>query len=216
MAVRQMRAVAANIKNSALVEERRELIIRAAIDVFLEKGFHAATTRDVCIRAGLTQGTLYNYIRSKDDILYLVCDQAIGHYYDAVEAALADITDPRERLVRAIRATVRSQVEHRDHIQIVVRDAPFLQAESRAAVRARADGFFDRIQGLLAEALPDGPLRVASTALLAEFVTYLPTMAAMRRWRLRHTLSPEQVAEGLIELILRGLGIDGAGAPTQR
>ena len=52
-------------KNDELVRERRDLLVQAAIQVFLEKGFHNATVRDIGRAAKMTQGTIYNYVSSR-------------------------------------------------------------------------------------------------------------------------------------------------------
>ncbi len=204
MKVGGRRQVKANIKNGLLIEERRERIVEAAIEVFLTKGFHAASTRDVCIQAGMTPGTLYNYIRSKGDILYLVCDQAVTRYHEAIERAIDGVDEPRERLERAVRAMVEAQQRHRKNILLVLREAHALDAESGRAVLARVDGFIDTIRGLIEAVRPDGA-KGASAALLAEAITYLPTMLAMRRWRVRRDLAAEDVVGGLVQMIYRML-----------
>jgi AcrR family transcriptional regulator len=52
-----------------LIEARRNQILDAAAAVFAEKGFHRATTKDIAGRAGIAEGTIYNYFNSKDDLL---------------------------------------------------------------------------------------------------------------------------------------------------
>jgi AcrR family transcriptional regulator len=52
-----------------LVEARRDQILGAATEVFAEKGFHQSTTKDIASRAGIAEGTIYNYFDSKDDLL---------------------------------------------------------------------------------------------------------------------------------------------------
>jgi AcrR family transcriptional regulator len=59
-------------KDADLIRDRRERLIRAAIKVFGEKGFHESTVRDIGGAARLTEGTIYNYVRGKEDILFLV------------------------------------------------------------------------------------------------------------------------------------------------
>jgi AcrR family transcriptional regulator len=76
------------------VREKREQLIAAAIRVFIEKGFHNATVRDIGRAAGMTQGTIYNYVRSKDDILYLVCDRIVSEYQEETRKALDSATTP--------------------------------------------------------------------------------------------------------------------------
>ena len=202
------RRVAANVKDSSLVEERRERIVRAALAVFGEKGFGAATTRDVGIRAGLTQGTLYNYVRTKEDILYLVCDRAVAHYHAAVAAAIEGVVDPRDRLVRVVRVVVRVQYDHRHNIALVLREARLLDPRSREAIRRRVDTFLDEVVEIVAAGLRGRGRRRASARLLGEMVTYLPTLFAMRPWRLRAVGPPAKVIDELVDVILAGLKID--------
>ena len=49
-------------------EERRQQILEAALKVFSQKGFHAANVSDVAAQAGVSQGTIYWYFDSKDDL----------------------------------------------------------------------------------------------------------------------------------------------------
>jgi AcrR family transcriptional regulator len=60
-----------------LVQERRDQRIAAAMEVFKEKRFHATSVRDIGRSTKMTQGTIYNYVRSKDDVLYLVVDRLV-------------------------------------------------------------------------------------------------------------------------------------------
>ena len=57
------------IKNPKRVNLRRQQIIDGAIKVFTAKGFYNATVREIADESGITEGTLYNYIRCKEDII---------------------------------------------------------------------------------------------------------------------------------------------------
>jgi AcrR family transcriptional regulator len=62
------------IKDKALVARRRRQIVDAAVELFMQKGFHKTTTRQIAKAAGVSIGLLYEYISTKEDILYLVCE----------------------------------------------------------------------------------------------------------------------------------------------
>jgi TetR/AcrR family transcriptional regulator, cholesterol catabolism regulator len=66
--------VPTQIKNPELVKRRRRQIVDAAVQLFIEKGFHKTTTREIAKAAGFSIGSLYEYVASKEDVLYLVCD----------------------------------------------------------------------------------------------------------------------------------------------
>ncbi len=61
----------------ALVEERRDQILKAAIEVFGEKGFERATIADVARRAGVAEGSIYNYFKNKGDLLIGIPQQIV-------------------------------------------------------------------------------------------------------------------------------------------
>ena len=64
------------IKDLDLIERRRKEIVNAAVPLFIGKGFHKTTTRQISKAAKFSIGALYEYVTSKEDVLYLVC-QAI-------------------------------------------------------------------------------------------------------------------------------------------
>jgi AcrR family transcriptional regulator len=78
-----------------LIEARRNQILDSAAAVFAEKGFHRATTKDIARRAGIAEGTIYNYFDSKDDLL-------IG-----MMARLAELDTLGDELTEALQGDVR-------------------------------------------------------------------------------------------------------------
>jgi TetR/AcrR family transcriptional regulator, cholesterol catabolism regulator len=71
-------------------ESRRELIVRAAVDVFAEMGLEGATLEAVGERVGLTKASLYYYVKSKEELL----GHVVGHVVRAQERAVAELTHP--------------------------------------------------------------------------------------------------------------------------
>jgi len=56
-------------KKEELVQKRSVQILEAAARVFAQKGYHAATTKEVAAEAGVSEGTIYNYFHNKEDLL---------------------------------------------------------------------------------------------------------------------------------------------------
>ena len=201
------RTIKTRVKKADLVNERRQQIIVAATDVFLASSYHAATVSQVGERAGLSQGAIYNYLRSKKDILYLICDEAISAYLNAVTAVADDPGSPADRLVAAVRAIVEVMYDRQDLTLLFYREAHSLDWESHLAIRARLREFIQAIAGLIEEAAAAKAITVASPTLAADILTYLPTVVALRAWRLRDTMSRREVVDGLTDFLLRGLGL---------
>ncbi|MEM7587266.1 MAG: TetR/AcrR family transcriptional regulator [Acidobacteriota bacterium] len=66
-------------------EERRQLLLQAALDEFYEKGFAAARTDDIAERAGLSKGTLYLYFKSKDELFTALIKNLTSPKLDQIE-----------------------------------------------------------------------------------------------------------------------------------
>ncbi len=205
------RVVAANIKDPALVRDRRDRLIRAAIRVFLRKGYHAATVRDIGHEARLTQGTIYNYVRSKGDILYLVCDQLVARYQEAVRQAIEGVGDPSVRLGEAVRAVIEVMYTHQDALLLLYRESHSLDRKSLHALLARVEEFIQLFQQILSAARDNGHVAIDNIVLTANIVTFLPTIVALRRWDLDRKVPKDQTVQGLVGFMMRGLG-----APVER
>src|SRR3977135_4629240 len=79
---------------------KRDAILRAAIDIFAERGYFNAQVADVARAAGVAAGTVYLYFKSKDDLLVSIFESSIRDGLASGRAAGADLRDPRARLVR--------------------------------------------------------------------------------------------------------------------
>lgn len=209
-----VRSVGTNTKDPDLIRDRREQLIRAALEVFQEKGFHATTVRDIGRAAGLTQGTIYNYVRSKEDILFLVCDRVIAEYISSMEQAVAATGDPAARLREALRSVTRVMIEQSNTILLVYHESHNLDRRSLRSLLTRVQGWINRFEELIADGL--GPDRLPKTkrGLLTNIVTFLPTLIALRAWSLPKDLSHDQYTDWLVEFMMRGLGLDRPGGPA--
>src|SRR5690625_2538162 len=76
------------VKDTALITKRRNQIIKASIALFKQKGFHKTTTREIAKASGFSIGTLYEYIRSKEDVLFLVYESINNAVYKHLKRAI--------------------------------------------------------------------------------------------------------------------------------
>src|SRR5436190_19113285 len=94
----QMTPLSARKRSDPLVVPKRDAILRAAIDVFAERGFFNAQVADVARAAGVAAGTVYLYFRSKDDLLVQLFERTTQEAFAEARAAAAEVRDPAERL----------------------------------------------------------------------------------------------------------------------
>jgi len=203
------RAVKSNTKDEPLVRERRDRLVAAAVEVFKKKGFHAATTRDIGRAAGMTQGTIYNYVSSKEDILYLVCDRLVAEYQEETTRALETVPDPRARVRSAARAVARIIDEHREEIQVIYQNTYLLDKRSMQVILARVQEFVRMFEKLLSDAAREAGIAMPNGKLAAHIFTFLPTILALRRWGVG-SIPREDLLDGIAEFLVLGMGFGPA------
>jgi AcrR family transcriptional regulator len=206
--VPQSRRIKTATKNPDRVRERRESLINAAIGVFIEKGFHNATVRDIGRAANMTQGTIYNYVSSKDDILYMVCDRIVAEYNEQARRALDTSHEPAERVRSAVRAISQVMYRHRREILLIYQDSHLLDKRSRRVILARVEEFIGMFERIITDAARELGVPLPHPHLSANMLTFLPVMIALRGWSLKNDLPPEEVIEQITAFIVRGLGLE--------
>jgi AcrR family transcriptional regulator len=80
----------------------RERIVRAAIGVFAERGFHRATMQDVVRASGLSVGAIYTYFKGKSELILAGCDLITDQELGELRERLSTVTDYRERIAVAL------------------------------------------------------------------------------------------------------------------
>ena len=96
-------ALAAVSRRDSTPGPKRDAILRAAIDVFAERGYFNAQVADVARAAGVAAGTVYLYFKSKDDLLVSIFERSMRDGLALGRAAVAGLDDPSERLRRLAR-----------------------------------------------------------------------------------------------------------------
>jgi len=93
-----MRAARSINSSRPPVGDKREAILRAAITVFAHNGYFNSKVADIAREAGVADGTVYLYFKSKEDILHSIFDISVDAAISEVKKKLENISDPREKL----------------------------------------------------------------------------------------------------------------------
>jgi AcrR family transcriptional regulator len=205
------RSISTIVQDPQLVEQRHEQIFRAATRVFISRGYHEATVREIAEEAGLSLGSLYSYIRTKEDILYLVFERLTAALRESIRAAMQGLTDPVEQIQAALRANLETIKRYEDGVLLMYQETKSLDPESLHHVLAGEASYVKFFEDILDAGYRQGVFK-GEPRLSADVITYLCSLIALRRWNLRRRFTPDEAIDGLIAFILRGLGIaEGTG-----
>ncbi|HEX2572425.1 MAG TPA: TetR/AcrR family transcriptional regulator [Polyangia bacterium] len=98
---------------------KRERILDAAVKVFADKGFYNAKVSEIAREAGVADGTIYLYFKSKDDLLISLFEARMAEVNENLRAALASAADPIAKLRAAVRRHL-GLVEQHPHVAEVL------------------------------------------------------------------------------------------------
>lgn len=195
------------VKDQDLIDRRHAQICDAALKLFSRKGYHQTSVREIAEACGLGIGTLYSYIRTKEDILYLVYRRILLTFEARMLDATQGIQDPRRQLKAALEATLRIYDEYQDAVLLLYQESHALgrhALQSLFEVDRTYVGFFREI---LERGTRAGQFAVKEPHLLAVCMLFLCAVWDLKRWNLGgYTL--ETVIEALITLLLNGISAD--------
>lgn len=204
----QKKEVKTKIKNANLIDLRRKQIIKGAIKVFIAKGFHNATVREIAEEAGLTMGSLYNYINTKQDIVYIVYDYITKVLREDMKEAIVGVKDPKERLKAALRQNLNAVYKNQDIIMFLYRESASLDKESLYTVLARETKYIELFEDILREYFKGREVSESRLRLSADLLSYIPVIVTFRRWSLRRRFdSMDTVLEGILDFVLHGIEV---------
>src|ERR1044072_9120330 len=83
---------------SLTIGDKREAIMRAAISVFAHNGYFNSKVADIAREAGVADGTVYLYFKSKEDILHSIFDRSVEEALHAARKQIESVKDPKEKL----------------------------------------------------------------------------------------------------------------------
>lgn len=145
-------------RRERIKQEKLARIVRAATSLFAERGFEATTTQAIAEQAGIGAGTLFLYVRSKDDLLVRVMRAELEHRLDEAFARL----DPRAGLGDQLEALfVDLAAFHEDDDALTrafLRELLFASEVERPAVQHLLDRFLDLVERLVVAAQQRGDL----------------------------------------------------------
>ncbi|AJD92372.1 transcriptional regulator, TetR family protein [Jeotgalibacillus malaysiensis] len=205
MRLENKREVQSSVKDERLIEMRRDQMIKGAVSLFKQKGFHRTTTREIAKASGFSIGTLYEYIRTKEDVLYLVCDRI----YDEVRVRLHDMEldgGTLQSLSRGIAHYFKVVDSMQDEVLVMYQEAKSLSKDALPYVLKKELEMTKMFETLIQKCVDEGELVMEQDEihLLAQNIFVQGQMWAFRRWALRK-YNIDQYTDRQTELLLKGV-----------
>ncbi|PAK43092.1 TetR/AcrR family transcriptional regulator [Peribacillus simplex] len=203
----EKREVLASVKDERLVEKRRTQMIKGAVTLFKEKGFHRTTTREIAKAAGFSIGTLYEYIRTKEDILYLVCD----FIYDEVQEKLQKEIELSDGTLESLKLTIayfyKVMDDMQDEVLVMYQEVKALTKDALPYVlnkELRMVGMFEKV---ITKCVENGELSLTEKqiSLVSHNIFVQGQMWSFRRWALHKQYTLQEYVELQTQLLIQNV-----------
>ena len=183
--------------------DKREAVLLAAVRMFNARGYHAASLDDVAASLGVSKPTIYHYLGNKEQVLVECVNRGLSMLREAADVAAGAAGSGHDRLRAFLLRYACINMD--DFGRCVIRtNEEVLSMDSATRFRARKREIDDAVRGMIAEGIADGSIAPVDI----RFASF--TLAGALNWPARWhdpdgPLSPEEVAEKLVDIALGGL-----------
>ena len=199
------------IKNPERVAHRRTELIEVATKMFLERGFHNTSIRDIARACTFNVASLYMYVSSKDDILYLVAKDLMTNIAERLAATTLDPKSQHRSLQIGFSNYCQIVNRFRRPIRLLYREVDFMPPRSRADTIATVSSVIDYFQDIIAKGVTSGEFRSVSPRLAALNIVMVAHMIALHTREVRALGDLDFFIKQQLDLIFAGLQAQPTG-----
>jgi AcrR family transcriptional regulator len=193
-------------KGVPLTEEeqakRRHEIFHQVVNVFLKKGFQETSMREIAEAAGLGKSTLYDYFKTKDDILVYFFEDQLNDLTEVAQKIAQKNIPASKRLNQIMKAHMEFLQANKSLFMKLTIEAQRLNLESQKQIQNERHAFQDLIRGLIEEGIREGTFRKVDPLVAARML--INTMAPVV-FTSRPTGTPQEMMEETMDIFLKGL-----------
>lgn len=197
--------VFSSVDDAELVERRRQQVVAAATELYGQNGFHKTTVKEIAQLAGVSAGLIYSYVKSKEDVLFLVLQSVLESYAREIPKALEGVTDPVQRFCAAVRAYCKVVGARPEATLLAYRETKSLGAEQQAAIKQMELKTNQLLTRCIEDAIAAGYFREINVELAAYRIVLLAHGWALKAWRFRQFTTLAEYTEEGLDLFLNAM-----------
>jgi AcrR family transcriptional regulator len=191
-------------------DDKEAEIFAAAVRIFRQKGYHAASMQDLADAVGLQKASLYYYFSSKEDLLLTVYERLTGAFTRQLAQVVDAPLDPAEKLRLAVETHIVALGEQLDLFTVYLNEQKFLNGRPRARIRAEIEKHAELLESILREGIDAHEFRECNVTITARAII------GMCNW-IYQWYSPEgKLTPREIAVIFSDMVIDGVRMPPPR
>ena len=172
-------------------------ILKKATRLFIKKGYAQTTMREIAAATDIDIRNLYYFIKSKEQILFLVFEMLHNPVYGNFKKdEILNIDDPAQQLRTAVREMINSGYDYSDEILLMYRESKSLSKRLLKVILESEHQVFERIEEILKKGVERKVFLIQDTSFTANMILYQLSIYPLRHWNMKKYSKQE-----LIDLI---------------
>jgi AcrR family transcriptional regulator len=192
------------IKTTNSQISRREIIIEKAATLFKEKGFKAASMREIADVVGVEAASLYNHIKSKNELLNIICFDVANRYTHKMEEVEASKLTTLVKVESLLRFHIDGMVNHFEEVYVSDREWKHLDNPYLSNMQNQRRTYRKRFAAIIEEGIKKKEIKKidAATAVLI----LLHAIGGIESWhRSTQKIIGKELEENMVTFLIDGL-----------
>jgi len=195
-------------KGIPLTEEeqakRRHEIFHQVVSVFLKKGFQETSMREIAEAAGLGKSTLYDYFKTKDEILVYYFEDQLNDLTEEAQKIAMQNTTADKRLRQIMEMYLEYMQANKSLFMKISLESQRLRLESQKQIQEKRHAYQDLVRALIDEGVRESVFRKVNSLLAARLL--ISAMAPVI-FGSRSTGSPKEMMKDTLDIFFKGIEV---------
>ncbi len=191
-------------KNQRRKASKKDIILQKAAAMFREKGFAATSMRDLAESVGIEAASLYNHIRSKNEILEAICFSVANRFNTNMETIETSQSSSIQKLETLLRFHIQQMVSNYEEVYVSDREWKHLEDPYLSNFQNQRRNYRRRFAAIIEEGIQKKELKTidASTAVLI----MLHAISGIESWhRSTEKINGTELEDNMVVIMIDGL-----------
>ena len=185
-------------------ERRRHEIFHQVVPIFVKKGFQETSMQEIAGAAGLGKSTLYDYFKTKDEILVYFFEDQLGDLTEEAQSLAMQNLSADVRLRQIMERYIETLQANKNLFMKLTAESQRLKLESQKQIQNRRHAYQDMIRALIDEGIREGVFRKVNSLLAARLL--ISTMTPVI-YGSRITGTPQEMLKDTLDIFFKGIEI---------
>ena len=183
---------------------KKEVIITAAAKLFKEKGYKAASMRELASVLGVEAASLYNHIKSKDELLRIICFEVNQTYQTNIEAIENESNTIISKVEKLLRFHVKMMIEKYEKVYVADHDWRKMEEPNLSTHRELRRNYRKKFTAIVQQGIDSNEIKAidANSAVMI----FINAMGAIDQWhRIIHKVDSQSFEDIMISILIDGI-----------